>query len=616
MLDQNRTTGDAPFSITISKNDPLLKKLLGKVVKKPAETVFGLDRLNRIYRAHFPTEMPPDSFADRALEVLHTTYDISDADRARIPRTGPVVLVANHPFGAIEGIIMASLLSKIRPDFKLMANYMLGRITPLRPLLLEVNPFGGRRATRANIKPMKEALAYVRGGGMLIIFPSGEVAHRNWKRKQVTDPKWSASIGRFIRRTGAPVLPVYFDGSNSRLFQIIGLFHKRLRTVMLPRELLNKANRNIPIRVGQLIDSDKLGAMTDDRDLIEYVRMRTFLLAGRSNMATPPPTAEELQRSGELDSDGIVAPQNPDDLRREIDALPVDRLFVKSGDYEVYCAQAEAIPRVLMEIGRLREVTFREVGEGTGQEIDLDRYDEYYLHLFIWNRAESELVGAYRLGPSDLIVASRGVKGLYTRSLYKYKDAMLDRIGPALELGRSFVSPKYQRNFAPLHLLWKGIGQYILRHPRYRCLFGPVSISARYHSVSMRLMVNFLKRYNFARELAKQIKPTKPLKMQKMSNWDDRVTGKLLGDLDEISALVSEIEADTSAVPILLKHYLRLGGRVLGFNVDRHFSDVVDALVLVDLLHTDRRILGRYFGKEEAETFLNYHRQDSTVLPA
>jgi len=615
MLDYNRAT-EAPFSIPVPGDDHPLRKLLGLVVRKPAETVFGLDRLNRMYRRHFTANLDPGRFADRSLEILKASYDISSDDLSRIPRNGPVVLVANHPFGAIEGIILASLLSKIRPDFKLMANYMLGRIRPLRPLLFEVNPFGGERATRTNIRPMKEALAYLRNGGMLVVFPSGEVAHRDWKHRQVTDPRWSASIGRLIRRAGAPVLPVHFDGANSRLFQLAGLIHKRLRTVLLPRELLNKANRVIPLRVGQLIESERLAAMTDDRDLIEYVRLRTFLLAGRAPVSNSRRTEEKKKRDRELNSSGIVTPQRPADLAREIARLPFDSLYLKSGDYEVYGASADMIPHVLIEIGRLREVTFREVGEGTGQEIDLDRFDEYYVHLFIWNRAETELVGAYRLGPSDVIAAARGVKGLYTRSLYKYKETMLERIGPALELGRSFVRPKYQRTFAPLHLLWKGIGQYILRHPHYRSLFGPVSISARYHSVSMRLMVDYLKRYNFAQELARHIKPTKPLKIGRGVDWDEKVTGKLLADLDDISALVSEIESGTTAVPILLKHYLRLGGRVLGFNVDEQFSDVVDALILVDLLKTDRRILSRYFGKAEADAFLECHSIEPVVIPA
>ena len=605
MLDQRRRK-DAPFEISISKDDPLLKKLLG-LVKKPAEKVTGLGRLNKMYRQHVPPGIEADDFTDLALQILNTSYHVTVEDRERIPKTGPVILVANHPFGAIEGILLGSLLSDIRPDFRLMANYLLGRITPLRPLLIEVNPFGGRRAVTKNFRPLKEAFEFVKSGGLLVIFPSGEVAHRNWKSRRVTDPKWSTTIARLVRRTGAPVLPVYFAGANSRLFQIAGMINKRFRTVLLPRELLNKANRTIPIRVGQLIPADKLAAIVDDRDMIEYVRMRTFLLAGR---VQPParPVSRKKRPHKELDGSlPIVAPQPVENLIREIAALPPDAYLASAGELDVYCSKADAIPNLLIEIGRLREFTFREVGEGTGQEIDLDRFDEYYTHLFIWNREEQELAGAYRLGPTDEIMPRHGVKGLYTRSLYRYRKGVINRIAPALELGRSFVQPKYQRAFAPLHMLWKGIGEYILRHPHYRYLFGPVSISARYHSMSVRLMVSYLKRYNFSKELAKQIKPTKPLKLKRKGHWDDRVTGRLLSDLDEISALVAEIETNGQAVPILLKHYLRLGGRVLAFNVDERFSDVVDALVLVDLLQTDRRILVRYFGKPETDAFLAYH---------
>jgi putative hemolysin len=336
--------------------------------------------------------------------------------------------------------------------------------------------------------------------------------------------------------------------------------------------------------------------------------MRTYLLAGRSRTDNRPRTTFERDTARGLRSSGLVGPQRRDDLEREIASLPTSDLLATAGDMDVYYSRAESIPNLLIDIGRLREVAFREVGEGTGQELDLDRFDEYYTHLFIWHKQEHELVGAYRLGPTDEILPEHGVKGLYTRTLYKYKQPTIESISPALELGRSFVRPKYQRTFVPLHLLWKGIGQYIVRKPQYRYLFGPVSISARYHSTSVRLMVDYLERYNFARELARQIKPTRPLRLKARAHWDDRVTGRLLSDLDEISDLVSEIESSATSVPILLKHYLRLGGRVLGFNVDDRFSDVVDALILVDLLNTDRRILNRYFGRSEAESYLAFHR--------
>ncbi|MEW5993925.1 MAG: GNAT family N-acyltransferase [Candidatus Zixiibacteriota bacterium] len=604
MLRQNQQTR-SPFELPVV-SDARLRRIMFKLVKKPAEKVLGLRRLNKMYRQVVPPDIDAEDFTQLALDILNVKYSITPGDYARIPATGPVIVLANHPFGGIEGILLASLLGSVRSDFKLMANYLLGRIPQMKPLLIEVDPFGSTRAASRNIRPLKDALELVRNGGMLGVFPSGEVAHRRWKRRQVTDPKWSTSIGRLIRRAGAPVLPVYFDGANSRLFQWAGLVHRHLRTALLPHELLNKANRTIPIRVGKLLTPERLARMPDDRSLMEYIRLRTYLLADRAESSTTG-TDNGQGQPGKQRAPAVIESQPQDLLEAELARLPDDAVLTTAHEYVVYHSRAESIPTTLMEIGRLREVTFREIGEGTGRETDLDKYDKYYIHLFVWNKQKSELVGAYRLGPTDRVVSRYGIKGLYTRSLYKYKRSMIESIWPALELGRSFVQPKYQREYAPLHLLWKGIGQYILRHPHYRYLFGPVSISRRYHSTSVRLMVDYLKRHNLAQELARYVKPTNPYKHKRSSDWDDTVTGRLLSDLDEISALVAEIESEKQGVPILLKHYLRLGGRVLGFNLDSQFSDVIDALILVDLLHTDHRILARYFGHSEAEEFLRYH---------
>ncbi len=609
MIRQNQRT-PAPFELPIVSN-ARLRRIMLRLVKTPAEKVLGLRRLNKMYRQVVPPDIGAGDFTQLALDILNVKYSIPPEDHARIPATGPVIVLANHPFGGIEGILLASLLGSVRSDFKLMANYLLGRIPQLRPLLLEVDPFGRTSSTRKNVRPLKKALEYVRGGGMLGLFPSGEVAHRLWKRKQVTDPRWSTSVARLIRRAGAPVVPVYFDGANSRLFQWAGLVHRHLRTALLPHELLNKANRTIPIRVGKVLTAEKLARITDDRSLIEYIRLRTFLLADRAN-AVVAATETGRDTSGRQRAPAIVSAQPGDLLASELARLPDDALLTSAKEYFVYHSRAGAIPATLMEIGRLREETFREVGEGTGREIDLDKYDKYYVHLFIWNQNAGEIVGAYRLGPTDRIVSRYGIKGLYTRSLYKYKRSMIEDIWPALELGRSFVQPRYQREYTPLHLLWRGIGQYVLRHLHYRYLFGPVSISRRYHSTSVRLMVDYLKRHNLARELARYVKPTNPYKHKRSSDWDENVTGRLLSDLDEISSLVEEIESERQGVPILLKHYLRLGGRVLGFNLDSQFSDVIDALVLVDLMRTDHRILARYFGTEEARAFLSYHGRQTS----
>jgi putative hemolysin len=297
-------------------------------------------------------------------------------------------------------------------------------------------------------------------------------------------------------------------------------------------------------------------------------------------------------------------------LEEEIAALPGDSLLVESDQDQVHVAAAGRIPNLLREIGRLREVTFREVGEGTGRAIDLDRFDEHYLHLFVWNRRERALVGAYRLGLTDRLLEQGGVSALYTSTLFKYRRCLFEAMGPAIEMGRSWVRPEYQKSYQGLLLLWKGIGQFAVRHPRYATMFGPVSISADYGSASQRLIVSFLEQNRYVHRWSEWVRPRTPHRGDRRAA---RRTPRLaLGDLDDVSAFIAEIEADQKGVPVLLKQYLKLGGRLLGFNVDPAFGDVLDVLILVDLRLTEPRILARYMGREGAEAFLDHQRRHAS----
>jgi putative hemolysin len=272
----------------------------------------------------------------------------------------------------------------------------------------------------------------------------------------------------------------------------------------------------------------------------------------------------------------------------------------------VYFAAAHEIPQLLREIGRERERTFREVGEGTGRELDLDVFDRSYLHLFVWSRANRELVGAYRIGRSDDLLREQGLGGLYTSTLFAYKPRLFESMGPALEMGRSFIRPEYQRSYVGLLLLWKGIGQLVQREPRYATLFGPVSISADYRSASQRLLVAFLEQNRYVHEWSRWVRPRCPAGRE-LHRGLPFGPGRL-ADLEDVSSFISEIEADQKGVPILLRQYLKLGGRLLGFNVDPDFSNVLDVLIMVDLRRTDEKILARYMGREGASAFLAHHR--------
>ncbi len=593
------------FKLNLKASDPLANRLFA-LVGAQIERMLSLHHLEKIY-SDILDRGGTKGFPEKALEVCNVGYDMTATEWERIPRTGPVIVVANHPFGGIEGIVLASLMRSVRPDVKLLSNYLLRRIPEMRELMIAVDPFGSETATRTNIRPMKEAIKWLREGHMLGVFPSGEVSHLDMRARCITDPKWSDSIGRLAQITGAPVLPIFFEGMNSVFFQIMGLVHPRLRTVMLPREILNKANRTIKIKVGHVIPPEKLGEFSSGAELTAYLRLRTYLL---SNRAGAKPSRRMLWKPRPRPR--IEAPLSPAEspaaMAAEVAALPPEQTLVKSNELRVLIGETPQIPCILREIGRLRESTFRTVGEGTGLCTDLDAYDAYYSHLFIWNDTTHEVVGAYRLGRTDEILARMGAKGLYTRSLFVFKPSMLNQLNPALELGRSFVRVEYQKSYTPLLLLWKGLGHYIGLHPRYAILFGPVSISNDYLSFSRYLIAAFLSVNNFLPDLSRLVRARKPLRRRRFrGGLDPNLTSAMVTDLDDLAALLADIESDEKGVPILLKQYLRLGGRMLGFNLDPKFGDCLDGLIMVDLRKTEPRMLARYLGKHDAAGLLNYH---------
>jgi len=259
------------------------------------------------------------------------------------------------------------------------------------------------------------------------------------------------------------------------------------------------------------------------------------------------------------------------------------------------------------EIGRLRELSFRQVGEGTGRSTDIDRFDTYYIHLFVWDRPNAKIVGAYRLGPTDQVLVRFGRKGLYTSTLFHLRRRLLEQMGPALELGRSFVHPDYQKSYAPLMLLWKGIGHYVAARPRYRHLFGCVSISANYTSMSKQLLMSFLRGNEFETDLSRLLKPKNPPRLNPPRGWKARDFSTIVGDLNDVNQMVSELEQDGKTMPVLLRQYLKLNAKLLGFNVDPDFGDVLDGLMLFDLPHLPKAIGERYLGKQGFANLRDHH---------
>ncbi len=574
-----------------------------------AEKFLPVDRVRALYRR---VQKSPDGFGlENLLSEMRVDLRVDAADMARIPATGPVVVVANHPFGMLDGAVLAVLLTRVRPDVKVMTNYLLRDVPELAQHCIFVNPFQTDQALRdhsidVNRRAVRDALAWLRQGGMLAIFPAGEVSHWQFPHAEIADPAWNDTAARLIRRTGAAALPVYFCGRNSVGFHLFGMIHPRLRTAFLLQEFLHQEGRTVEVRVGSEIPGDSIAGIENDREAIEYLRWRTYLLSRRSRPEKSWPVAVRSKLSEKVQVP--IAPAEPSEvLAAELSRLAGDRCLAESGDLAVYLTKANETPRTLQELGRLREVTFRLAGEGTGKRRDLDRFDRYYWHLLLWHKSKQELVGAYRAGNTAEILAVHGVRGLYTSTCFRYDPRLFEKLGPALELGRSFVRPEYQRQYAPLLLLWKGIARLLAAHAETPVLFGAVSISNDYSKASREMIYRFFEARIQEDELAGMIEPRRPFRPARLRPWDCRAMCHALRDLEELSQPITDVETDGKGLPILLRQYAKIGGKLLGFNVDRKFSNVLDGLVVVDLRKTAPAVLERYMGREAAMQFRTRH---------
>lgn len=599
-------TNQQAFRLKPLGNSHLGGRLNGLILD-PLERALGLRHLQEMYK-RVECQIDKRSFCRHALAELNVRYHVSDENLDRIPKSAALVVVANHPFGAIEGLILTDIIQSVRPDIKVMSNHLLACIPELHETSIFVDPFGHHASRSRNITPLKEAIRWLNNGGVLGVFPAGEVSHLNLNNRQVADPAWSESIARLIRHTESHVVPIFFHGTNGPIFQLAGMVHPQLRTAMLPRQLLNKRDQSIAVHIGHQISYRHLSRYKSDANLMRYLRFRTYVMA--HNRDTPPRRLVfTISRPVSDVKVAIADPDNAGILTAELAALPEKQLLTASSDYQVFFARSGQIPRLLQEIGRQREIAFRAVGEGTGHALDLDSFDPHYLHLFVWNKAARELVGGYRLGLVDEILDHYGVSGLYTATLYRYRQPLLDQLSTAIELGRSFVRPEYQRSHMPLLMLWKGIAHFVARYPRYRRLFGTVSMSNSYRPYSRSLLVQFLRQNHIKSDWAAWAEPYRPFRPPRDPERDQAILSGLIHDLDLLSEVIQEVESDGKGVPILFRQYLKLGGEIIGFNVDNDFSHALDALIAVDLTRTEPALLTRYMGKDNLEAFHAFHAQ-------
>lgn len=558
--------------------------------------VMKINEVNKVFQK--AEHLTGISFIDKILQVIGIKVEFDEKELKNIPKNDAFIAIANHPYGGIEGLILLKIMFMMRPDSKLMANFLLKKIPNLSEHFIAVNPFETIEHS-SSISGIKQSLELLRSGTPIGIFPAGEVSTFKADTQQITDKLWHPVVGKLIAKANVPVVPIYFHGNNGLLFNLLSFIHPALRTAKLPSELFNKRGHTIRLRIGKAILPSDLNYQQNPAKLLDFMRAKTYALgAGLENQRNifDPRNIFKVKKIPQA----IVQAIDNQKLEREVENLVEYKIWTEK-NYEIYISPCSALPNIIQEIGRLREITFREVGEGTNKSTDLDEYDIYYNHLFIWDKESKMIVGAYRIGKGDEIFYSFGKRGFYLNELFKIREEFYPTLRQSLELGRSWIRKEYQQKPLPLFLLWKGILKYLTENPQYRYLIGPVSISNNFSRLSKSLIVDFINKNHFDHELAEYVKPRKKFKLD-FSKIDKDLLLESHESLKNLDSLISEIESSQMKVPVLLRQYLALNAKLISFNIDPKFSDCLDGFLVVDLRKIPEEMLeklSKNFEKEE-----------------
>ena len=552
----------------------------GRAVGRFVLWLLSLDEINAIYDRSVASG-DETQFLEALLYHLKIRYHISPTELKRIPQKGPVVLVSNHPLGGIDGIILMHFLEKIRPDMKLMANFLLERAVPLKKWIIPVNPFDEKQSGKSSIGGFRKVLRHLEDDGLFAVFPAGEVAS-TLKKQVPIDPVWNEATMRLIQRAKVPIVPIYFHARNSPLFYRLAKIHGLLRTARLPAELLTQRHRTIDVRVGKAISVKDQSNHEFASDFASFLRRKVYMLSNSFERKHILERVPRPLRRRSKKVEPISPPVSPSLLEKEIALLQEqNQSLLTSKDYELFLASALEIPNTLIEIGRQREIAFRAVGEGTNKSLDLDHFDQDYLHLFLWDHNVKSLVGAYRLGLGRELMKKRGLSGFYLSELFKFEPEIHYMLNNSIELGRAFVAQQYQQRPMPLFLLWKGIIHATLRYPEYDYLMGSVSISNQFSKFTKSLMIEFMRSHYYDPFLAQYITPKKEFKVKLNDADKEFVFDETSADLNKFDKLIEEVEPGALRLPVLIKKYIKQNARVVSFNVDPLFNNAIDGLMYI-----------------------------------
>ncbi|MBV1888461.1 MAG: lysophospholipid acyltransferase family protein [Urechidicola sp.] len=559
--------------------------------------ILRISTLNKIYNKH--KHLSELEFFDALLDDLQIQFEIPEEDLNRIPKEGAFITISNHPLGGIDGILLLKLLIKRRPDYRIIANFLLHRIEPMKPYIMPVNPFEDRKDAKSSMAGVKEALLHLKENRPLGIFPAGEVSTYK-DGKLVIDKPWEEGAVKLIKKAGVPIIPIYFHAKNSKLFYILSKISDTLRTAKLPSELLSQRGRIIKVRVGKPISVKDQNQYEDIGDFHEFIRKKTYMLANpfeKESKTISAPTLKFPKEPKKVVSQGSV-----ESMIDEVNTLrESDCRMMESKNYEVFFASADKIPNLLHEIGRLREITFREVGEGTNNAIDLDEFDQEYHHLFLWDNTMQKLVGAYRMGLGVDIYEKFGIEGFYVQTLFRFEPELYKMMSQTIDIGRAFIIKEYQQKPMPLFFLWKGIIHVTLRYPKHKYLTGGVSISNQFSNFSKSLMIEFMKSHYYDPYIAQYIHPKKEYKVKLKDADRDFVFDATQADLKKFDKVIDELEPGSLRMPVLIKKYIKQNAKLVAFNVDPKFNNAIDGLIFLRIADIPESTVGPVMEEFQAE---------------
>jgi len=543
--------------------------------------VLKISTLNDIYNRNKHLEKV--DFLNGILHEFQIKFEIPEEDLKRLPKDGAYITVSNHPLGGIDGILLLKLMLEQREDFKIIANFLLHRIEPLKPYIMPVNPFEDRKDVKSSIAGFKNAIKHLQEGHPLGVFPAGEVStYRDGKL--LVDKPWEEAAMKLIQKAEVPVVPIYFHAKNSTLFYKLSKISDTFRTAKLPSELLTQKRRTIKVRIGRPISvADQKEHQSLD-EFSEFIRKKTYMLSNsfdeKGNLLSNISSTLKVPKPPKR----IVTPISKDIMNQEVEALRKgDCRLLQSKNYEVFLATSTEIPNILREIGRLREITFREVGEGTNEAIDLDTFDTYYHHMFLWDSDQQLVAGAYRMGLGSEIYAKYGIDGFYLQDLFRFEPELFKMMSESIEMGRAFIIKEYQQKPMPLFLLWKGIVHTTLRYPEHKFLIGGVSISNQFSNFSKSLMIEFMKSHYYDPYIAQYVHPKKEFKVKLKDADKDFVFDETEADLNKFDKIIDEVEPGALRLPVLLKKYIKQNAKLVAFNVDPLFNNAVDGLMYIKI---------------------------------